>query len=149
MPIASKQIGVFQVDYDADDKPTLTKIYTIDGKTNGCNDIAFDYADNLYTCCNSNELFVQYRIPRLEETLATPAATKYAFTIPASTGVADNVAGKVVAGVKYYNVAGVEASKPFSGVNVVVTNYTDGTKTVAKVVKKSTHSVRGACPAHF
>ncbi len=135
MPTASKQIGIFQVDYDVDGKPTLTKIYTITGATNGCNDIAFDYADNLYTCCNSNELFVQYRIPRLDETLATPAAAKYAFTIPASTGVADNVAGKVVAGVKYYNVAGVEASEPFSGINVVVTNYTDGTKTMAKVVK--------------
>ncbi len=135
MPIGTKKIGVYQVDYDTDGKPTLTSIYTIDGVTNGCNDIAFDYADNLYTCCNSHELFVQYQIPRIEETLATPAAAKYAFSIPTSTGVADNVAGKVVAGVKYYNVAGVEASKPFSGINVVVTNYTDGTKAVTKVVK--------------
>ena len=135
MPTANNKIGVYQVDYDANGKPTLTQVYDIAGATRGCNDIAFDYADNLYACCNGSEKFVGYAIPRTSEDITTPAAEKYAFSIPASTGVADNVAGKVVAGVKYYNVAGVEASEPFSGINVVVTNYTDGTKTVAKVVK--------------
>lgn len=134
-PIASKKIGVYQVDYDSDGKPTLTEIYTIDGITNGCNDIAFDYADNLYTCCNSHEKFTQYQIPRLDDFIETPAAAKYAFTIDTNTGVADNVAAKTVASVKYYNMAGVEASEPFAGVNVVVTTFTDGSKTVAKAVK--------------
>ena len=49
--------------------------------------------------------------------------------------MADNVAAKTVASVKYYNMAGVEASEPFAGVNVVVTTFTDGSKTVAKAVK--------------
>ena len=44
-------------------------------------------------------------------------------------------AGKAVAGVKYYNVAGQAADKAFDGVNVVVTTYADGTQSVAKVVK--------------
>ena len=48
----------------------------------------------------------------------------------------DNIAaGKAVAGVKYYNVAGQAADKAFDGVNVVVTTYADGTQSVAKVVK--------------
>lgn len=44
-------------------------------------------------------------------------------------------AGKAVAGVKYYNVAGVAADEAFDGVNIVVTKYVDGTQSVAKVVK--------------
>ena len=43
-------------------------------------------------------------------------------------------AGKAVAGVKYYNVAGVAADEAFDGVNIVVTKYVDGTQSVAKVV---------------
>lgn len=42
---------------------------------------------------------------------------------------------KAVAGVKYYNVAGVESTRAHEGVNIVVTTYTDGTQTVSKVVK--------------
>lgn len=48
----------------------------------------------------------------------------------------DNInAGKVVAGVKYINVAGVASDEAFEGVNIVVTNYVDGTQSVTKVVK--------------
>ncbi len=51
------------------------------------------------------------------------------------TGV-DNVDGvKAIASVKYYDMQGVESDKPFSGVNVVVTNYNDGSRTIDKVVK--------------
>jgi hypothetical protein len=49
----------------------------------------------------------------------------------------DNVnAAKTVAGVKYVNAAGLQSSKPFEGINVVVTTYTDGTTSVAKQIKK-------------
>lgn len=40
-----------------------------------------------------------------------------------------------MAGIKYVNIAGMESSKPFDGVNIVVTTYTDGTKAVKKVLK--------------
>lgn len=43
--------------------------------------------------------------------------------------------GKAVASVRYISVAGVKSDKAFDGVNIVVTTYTDGTQTVAKVVK--------------
>lgn len=53
---------------------------------------------------------------------------------PTPTAVND-INSKAVAGVKYYNLAGVESNKPFDGVNIMVTTYTDGTKAAAKVVK--------------
>lgn len=58
-------------------------------------------------------------------------------TIPLNeivTGI-DNVTGKAVAGVKYYNVAGVESDRPFQGVNIEVTRYTDGSKSTRKILK--------------
>ena len=51
------------------------------------------------------------------------------------TGVNSLNAGKAVAGVKYYNVAGQAADKAFQGVNIVVTTYTDGTTSTVKVIK--------------
>ena len=52
-----------------------------------------------------------------------------------STGVEDVDAEKTVAGVVYYNLLGVPSDRPFEGVNVVVTTYTDGTKSSMKIVK--------------
>lgn len=71
-----------------------------------------DYANNDY-----NNTFVLVNIPKKE------------------VAVENINAGKAVAGVKYYNVAGQAADKAFDGVNVVVTTYADGTQSVAKVVK--------------
>lgn len=51
------------------------------------------------------------------------------------TGVVNVNSDKQVAGVKYYNVAGIESNEPFSGVNIVVTRYTDGSISTSKVLK--------------
>ena len=50
------------------------------------------------------------------------------------TGI-DNVASKNVAGIKYYNLSGVESDVPFQGVNIEVTTYTDGSRTTRKIMK--------------
>lgn len=42
---------------------------------------------------------------------------------------------KQVAAVRYINVAGQESETPFSGINIVITTYTDGSTTTMKVVK--------------
>ena len=42
---------------------------------------------------------------------------------------------KTVAGVRYYNLLGVESAEPFQGVNVVVTTYTDGSRQARKVIR--------------
>ena len=58
------------------------------------------------------------------------------FSFPTPQVAVENInAGKAVAGVKYYNVAGQAADSAFEGVNIVVTTYADGTQNVVKVVK--------------
>ena len=54
---------------------------------------------------------------------------------PPEVAVENINAGKAVAGVKYYNVAGQATDSAFEGVNIVVTTYADGTQNVVKVVK--------------
>ncbi len=51
----------------------------------------------------------------------------------------DNVnafTGSDVKGIKYVNVAGVVSDKPFSGMNIVVIEYTNGTKSTYKMISK-------------
>lgn len=51
------------------------------------------------------------------------------------TSIFGVISAKEVAGVKYYNVAGVESDRPFQGVNIEVTRYTDGSKSTRKILK--------------
>jgi len=51
------------------------------------------------------------------------------------SGVEQVTAGKQVSDVRYINVAGQESETPFSGVNIVVTTYDDGSVTTTKVVQ--------------
>ena len=58
-------------------------------------------------------------------------------TIPTNdivTGI-DDVTNKQVAGVKYYNLAGMESDRPFNSVNIIVTRYTDGSISTSKVMR--------------
>ncbi|MDO4512119.1 MAG: hypothetical protein Q4B68_09940 [Bacteroidales bacterium] len=51
------------------------------------------------------------------------------------TGVTEVTGSKTVAKVTYYNMLGVPSARPHDGVNVLVTTYTDGTTSSAKVLK--------------
>ncbi len=51
------------------------------------------------------------------------------------TGIDDAFTGKPIKGVHYYNLSGVASTTPFEGFNIVVTEYTDGTKSSTKVIK--------------
>ncbi|MBQ9217944.1 MAG: hypothetical protein IJ160_07235 [Muribaculaceae bacterium] len=51
------------------------------------------------------------------------------------TAIDNVVTNKEVAQVTYFNMAGMSSSRAFDGVNIVVTRYTDGTTTAAKVMK--------------
>jgi hypothetical protein len=53
----------------------------------------------------------------------------------APTAVENIGADKQVAGVQYVNLSGMTSDKPFDGMNVVVTTFTDGTTSTAKVMK--------------
>ena len=80
----SKKATVYAVSKDANGKPVLTEETIIDMKTvgNNLNDFAWDYAGNLYACGNSSEKIAVWAMPHSsEDAVATPAASKYAFSI--------------------------------------------------------------------
>ena len=54
-------------------------------------------------------------------------------SIPVS--INEFMAGKSVIGVTYVNALGMKSNKPFDGVNIVVTKYSDGTTTTTKVLR--------------
>lgn len=51
------------------------------------------------------------------------------------TGVSDIDTTKEVSSIEYYNPAGIMSIVPFSGVNIVVIKYTDGTTQTKKIIK--------------
>ncbi len=51
------------------------------------------------------------------------------------TSVEELDAARTVSSVVYYNLAGQQSAQPVSGVNIVVTTYSDGSTTTAKVIK--------------
>ena len=52
-----------------------------------------------------------------------------------TTGINSVDVTKQVTKVSYVNAMGVTSSTPFQGMNIVITEYNDGTRTVAKTVK--------------
>ena len=53
----------------------------------------------------------------------------------ADTGVNDIGTNKTVTKVTYLNMMGIESATPFDGVNIVVTNYDDGSARITKALK--------------
>lgn len=51
------------------------------------------------------------------------------------TGILDVFGAKEVKSVRYFNIMGVESAEPVDGVNIVVTTYTDGTSSSAKMLR--------------
>ena len=58
----------------------------------------------------------------------------YEFVVAPVTGIDEMMNGKTVAGVRYFNMAGQEMQQA-NGLTIVVTTYTDGTTSAAKVMK--------------
>lgn len=54
---------------------------------------------------------------------------------PLPTGINRVGTEAQVVGVEYVNIAGMRSSKPFAGMNIVVTRYSDGSTTTSKVIK--------------
>ena len=63
------------------------------------------------------------------------ASGMYLYVTKNEVTAVNGISAKAVAGVKYYNLAGVESNKPFNGINIAVTTYTDGTSSTTKVIK--------------
>jgi|GEM_PF-2652071 len=76
---------IYNVSKDANGTPVLTKettIYTGDVVGGNLNDFAWDYANNIYAIGNNGEKLAVYALPHSsDDVVATPAASKYAFSI--------------------------------------------------------------------
>ena len=86
-------------------------------------------------------LVKEVAVPTTDAKSTSDASTKfvvYPLNLEAgnvSTGVNDVNNAKEVKGVSYFNMMGVESAQPFDGVNIMVTTYTDGTQSAAKVLR--------------
>lgn len=60
-----------------------------------------------------------------------------AFNINANnlTALNEMTAGKTIANVEYYNLAGQQMTEPATGVTLIVTTYTDGSRSTSKVIR--------------
>ena len=85
--IANKKagVGIYKITKDSNGKPALNLQYEF-ATTIGtnCNDMAWDYANNLYIVGNSGEWLKVVALPRESEETATDAASKYEFTAEAA-----------------------------------------------------------------
>lgn len=70
----------------------------------------------------------------IDDPLSLAVAPKLSFISTPHTSINQPVDGKQVLSQTYYNLAGMASSKPFDGVNIVITNYSDGTIKTAKAV---------------
>lgn len=86
-------------------------------------------------------LVKEVAVPTTDAKSTSDASTKfvvYPLNLDAdkvATGVNDVNSAKEVKGVSYFNMMGVESAQPFDGVNIMVTTYTDGTQSAAKVLR--------------
>ncbi|MBQ7690072.1 MAG: carboxypeptidase regulatory-like domain-containing protein [Muribaculaceae bacterium] len=85
-------------------------------------------ADGEYSVTFEKEGYLNVTVPEIEAETVTLEADP-------NTAVSDVNAAKAVASVKYVNAAGQVSANAFNGVNIMVTTYTDGSKSAVKVVK--------------
>lgn len=69
-------------------------------------------------------------------TCQTVKLDAFNIAVNSQTSVNELPNDKTIARVDYFNLAGQQLSEPRTGVNLVVTTYTDGTRTTTKLIKK-------------
>lgn len=111
--------GSFKVDLSLNQNPNIAL-------HDGMND-NFAYNFSAIIRVNSSKAGSDFMVYPLNLSAATDPAT----------AIESVVAGNgEVKSVKFYNVAGIESATPFQGVNIVVTEYTDGSRTTTKMLRK-------------
>ena len=136
-----ESIAAYRYGADANNKYVTAGTYAVNQNTN-----SFEILPGTYTLTldmTKGELTIaapSANAPRRVDAQAQARYIVYPVTIQQTsesviTGVM-NVAGvREVAAVEYVNLAGQRSSRPWQGVNIVVTRYTDGTVTTAKECK--------------
>ena len=113
---AQGHFSVYDIEYDATGAVSLVEKYDITHNMgNNLYSLAWGVAGNLYAGNASGELVDGYSIPRADNTFATKAASKYAFTIGEGPSSIEDVEA-VDAPVEYYNLQGVKVANPSNGI---------------------------------
>ena len=135
------EYGIFgRYDHDAGYRGDVPYYFMIEGVAYGAPDAE---VETVLGTALSNELF-----PESNGYYTVPVGYNYAFGIAIGpdgdyyvyasqanyVGVNELMNGKAVAGVRYFNMAGQEMPEA-NGMTIVVTTYTDGTTSAAKVMK--------------
>lgn len=84
-----------------------------------------------------NVQVINERTARIYQYVPGAYIAQYTLTLTGSTptGVEATRAAKTVASVTYYNLAGQPSPRPYNGLNLKVTTYTDGTRTTQKLLR--------------
>ena len=134
--------------YDADNQPlagvTVTAVAVVDNDTPaGMRRVEGEYttttgadgafslevpADANYNLTFSKEGYASQTVPENEISSITLAED-------ITTGITALTADEGVVAVKYVNVSGMTSDKPFDGLSIKVTTYTNGTTKAVKVIK--------------
>lgn len=120
--------GSFKINMSMNINPSLQ---LVDGTQTGKGYEHFHAIIRLTSSATSNAPMLKDRMPANTEYVVYPLD----ITQDVPTGITD-VNGKAVKSVKYVNVAGVVSDKPFCGVNIVITEYTDGSRSTTKMLRK-------------
>ena len=119
--------GAFQVGWVYQDKPALDpgKIYKFHAVVHR---VGKEYGPQ-------NPVSTKDGMPVYENITVLPIDLTADSEIVTSINTVD-VTGKAVKSVKYVNVAGMVSDVPFQGVNIVVTEYSDGSRSTSKMLRK-------------
>lgn len=71
----------------------------------------------------------------VDDPLSLAIAPMLSYRAEDPSSIDEPAVDKQVLSYTYYNIAGMSSSKPFDGVNIVITRYTDGTQTATKVLR--------------
>ena len=69
-------------------------------------------------------------------TCQTVKLDSFTMAVNNTTSMKELSTGKTIARIEYFNLAGQQIARPESGVTLVVTTYTDGTRSTAKLILK-------------
>ena len=119
--------GAFQVGWVYQDKPELEpgRIYKFHAVVHR---VGKEYGPN-------NPISTKDGMPVYENITVLPIDLTSSSTVVTAINTVE-ASNAEVKGVKYVNVAGMVSDRPFQGVNIVVTEYTDGTSTTSKMLRK-------------
>lgn len=131
--------------YPVLEEPTAIGRFSLD--MTACEDGLYEFrVDNTIAHCQAYFKFPQgYHVWNIDNPLVftlvkdgnsvTQLQSIAATFAPVVSGISTIDGDKQVAGVRYYNIAGVESSEPWQGVNIRFTTYTDGSRHTDKIIR--------------